>query len=162
MEEQQLQQALQQSQMERLLQLQEEERAHRRAWEEDEVRRQNAQRELEQRRWRALAVSNQMAINNAKVLHNQERHQRDHRAGLPYAEHSGWTDYPNLPHPQGPSEPTPYWPEAVGSSFIPILYQPPPQGESSPLDNYRDMLEALTGYPYQPNPPVNLNERYQR
>ncbi|KAM0067865.1 hypothetical protein Hdeb2414_s0002g00066311 [Helianthus debilis subsp. tardiflorus] len=39
MEEQQLQQALQRSQMERLLQLQEEERAHRRAWEEEEARR---------------------------------------------------------------------------------------------------------------------------
>ncbi|XP_021985555.1 stress response protein nst1-like [Helianthus annuus] len=162
MEEQQLQQALQRSQMERLLQLQEEDRARRRAWEEEEARRQNEQRELEQRRWRALAVSNQMAINNAKVLHDQERHQRDYQAGLPYAEHSGWTNYPNLPHPQGPSEPTPHWPEAVGSSFIPIPYQPPPQGEQSPLDNYKEMFEALTDYQYQPNPPVNPNERYQR
>ncbi|XP_035830023.1 uncharacterized protein LOC110944721 [Helianthus annuus] len=145
MEEQQLQQALQQSQMECLLQLQEEERAHRRAWEEEEARHQNAQSELEQRRWGALAFSNQMAINNAKVLHGQERHQRDYQAGHPFAEHSGWTDYPNLPHPQGPSDLTPHWPEAVDSSFIPIPYQPPPQGESSPLDNYRDMFEALTG-----------------
>ncbi|KAF5754044.1 hypothetical protein HanXRQr2_Chr17g0786841 [Helianthus annuus] len=160
LEEQQLQHALQQSQMECLLQLQEEEKAHRRAWEEEEARRQNAQRELDQRRWGALAFSNQMAINNAKVLHDQERNQRDYQAGLPYVEHSGWTDYPNLPRPQGPSDPTPHWPEAVGSSFIPMPYQPPPQGESSPLDNYRDM--SLTGYPYQPNPPVNTNERYQR
>ncbi|KAJ0881144.1 hypothetical protein HanRHA438_Chr10g0471141 [Helianthus annuus] len=50
MEEQQLQQALQRSQMECLLQLQEEDRARRRAWEEEEARRQNEQRELEQRR----------------------------------------------------------------------------------------------------------------
>ncbi|KAM0043601.1 hypothetical protein Hdeb2414_s0010g00343191 [Helianthus debilis subsp. tardiflorus] len=111
---------------------------------------------------RAMAFSNQMALNNFKVLHDQERHQRDYQAGLPYAEHSGWTNYPNLPHPQGSSDPTPHWPEAVGSSFVPMPYQPPPQQESSPLDNYRDMFEALTGYPYQPNPPVNPNERYQR
>ncbi|XP_022019342.1 uncharacterized protein LOC110919377 [Helianthus annuus] len=88
-----------------------------------------------------------MAINNAKVLHDQERHQRDYQAGLPYVEHSGWTDYPNLPHPQGPSDPTPHCPEAVGSSFIPIPYQPPPQGESSPLDNYRDMFERVVDGP---------------
>ncbi|KAJ0433949.1 hypothetical protein HanIR_Chr17g0875881 [Helianthus annuus] len=162
LEEQQLQHALQQSQMERMIQLQEEERAHRQRWEEEEARRQTAQRELDQRRWGAMAFSNQMAINNFKVLYDQERHQRDYQAGLPYAEHSGWTDYPNLPHPQGPSDPTPHWPEAVGSSFVPMPYQPPPQQESSPLDNYRDMFEALTGYPYQPNPPVNPNERYQR
>ncbi|KAM0067864.1 hypothetical protein Hdeb2414_s0002g00066301 [Helianthus debilis subsp. tardiflorus] len=103
-----------------------------------------------------------MAINNAKVLHDQERHQRYYQAGLPYVEHSGWIDYPNLPHLQGPSDPTPHWPEAVGSSFIPMPYQPPQQGESSPLDNYRNMIEALTGYPYQLNSPVNPNERYQR
>ncbi|KAJ0599389.1 hypothetical protein HanRHA438_Chr03g0106651 [Helianthus annuus] len=162
LEEQQLQHALQQSQMERMIQLQEEERAHRQAWEEEDARRRNAQAELDQRRWGALAFSNQMAINNFKVLHDQERHQRDYQAGLPYAEHSGWTDYPNLPHPRGPADPIPHWPEAVGSSFVPMPYQPPPQQESSPLDNYRDMLEALTGYPYQPNPPVNPNERYQR
>ncbi|KAF5823512.1 hypothetical protein HanXRQr2_Chr01g0039141 [Helianthus annuus] len=103
-----------------------------------------------------------MAINNAKVLHDQERHHRDYQAGLPYAEHSGWTNFPDLPYPQGPSDPTAHWPEAVGSSFVPIPYQPPPQGEQSPLDNYREMFEALTGYPYQPNPPMDPNERYQR
>ncbi|KAJ0863807.1 hypothetical protein HanPSC8_Chr12g0534341 [Helianthus annuus] len=73
-----------------------------------------------------------MAINNAKVLHDQERHHRDYQSGLPYAEHSGWTNYPDLPYPQGPSDPTPHRPEAVGSSFVPIPYQPPPQGEQSP------------------------------
>ncbi|KAJ0868330.1 hypothetical protein HanRHA438_Chr12g0573401 [Helianthus annuus] len=162
MEEQQLQQALQRSHMERLLQLQEEDMARRRAWEEDEVRRQNEHNELERRRWSALYVPNQMAINNAKFLHDQVRHQRDYEASRPYVEHSGWTDYPNLPVPRDPSVPAPHWPEAVGSSFILIPYQPPPQGEPSPLYNYREMFEALTGYPYQPNPPVDPNERYQR
>ncbi|KAJ0495276.1 hypothetical protein HanIR_Chr12g0607071 [Helianthus annuus] len=99
MEEQQLQQALQRSHMERLLQLQEEDMAQRRAWEEDEVRRQNERNELERRRWSALYVPNQMAINNAKILHDQVRHQRDYEASCPYVEHSGWTDYPNLPVP---------------------------------------------------------------
>ncbi|KAF5762332.1 hypothetical protein HanXRQr2_Chr16g0775501 [Helianthus annuus] len=161
-EEKQLFQAMQRSHMEQLAKMQEDEAARRWAWEEAEATRQNETRELEQRRWSALYVSQQMAINNAKVLHDQERHQRDYQAGLPYAEHSGWTNYPDLPHPQGPSDPTPHWPEAVGSSFIPIPYQPPPQGEQSPLDNYREMFEALTGYQYQPNPPVDPNERYQR
>ncbi|KAJ0745259.1 hypothetical protein HanPI659440_Chr10g0396801 [Helianthus annuus] len=161
-EEQQMFQAMQRSHMEQLAKMQEDEVARRRAWEEAEATRQNEARELERRRWSALYVSQQMAINNAKVLHEQERHQRDYQAGLTYAEHSGWTNYPDLPHPQGPSDPTSHWPEAVGSSFIQIPYQPPPQGEQSPLDNYREMFEALTGYPYQPNPPVDPNERYQR
>ncbi|KAJ0770759.1 hypothetical protein HanPI659440_Chr07g0261331 [Helianthus annuus] len=62
--------------MERLLQLQEEDMARRRAWEADEERRQNERNELERRRCSALYVSNQMVINNAKVLHDQERHQK--------------------------------------------------------------------------------------
>ncbi|XP_035836323.1 uncharacterized protein LOC118484657 [Helianthus annuus] len=148
-EEQQLFQAMQRSHMEQLAKMQEDEAARRRAWEEAEAMRQNEERELNRRRWSALYVSQQMAVNNAKVLPDQERHQRDYQAGLPYAEHLGWTNYPDLPHPQGPSDPTPHWPEAVGSSFIPIPYQPPPQGEQSPLDNYREMFEALS-IPAQP------------
>ncbi|KAJ0804284.1 hypothetical protein HanPI659440_Chr02g0036271 [Helianthus annuus] len=161
-EEQELFQVMQRSHMEQLAKMQEDEAARRRAWEEAAATRQQEERELNRRRWSAMYISQQMAINNAKVLHDQERHQRDYQAGLPYAEHSGWTNYPDLSHPQGPSDPTPHWPEAVGSSFIPIPYQPPPQGEQSPLDNYREMFEALTGYPYQPNPPMDPNERYQR
>ncbi|MFS7946034.1 hypothetical protein Hanom_Chr06g00531271 [Helianthus anomalus] len=88
-----------------------------------------------------------MAINNAKVLHDQKRHRRDYEAGLPYVEHVGWTDYSNLHVPRGPFDPSPHWPEAVGSSFIPIPYLSPPQGELGPLDNYREMFEALSGYP---------------
>ncbi|KAJ0745261.1 hypothetical protein HanPI659440_Chr10g0396821 [Helianthus annuus] len=113
-EEQQLFQAMQRSHMEQLAKMQEDEAARRRAWKEAEATRQNEARELERRHWNALYVSQQMAINNAKVLHDQDRHQRDYQAGLPYAEHSGWTNYPDLPHPQGLSDTTPHWPEAVG------------------------------------------------
>ncbi|KAJ0519557.1 hypothetical protein HanHA89_Chr11g0449991 [Helianthus annuus] len=162
MEEQEMFQAMQRSQMEHLAKMQEDEAARRRAWEEEEAAHRQQEAEANRRRWSAMYVSQQMAINNAKVLHDQERHHRDYLAGLPYTEHSGWTNYPDLPYPQGPSDPTPHWPEAVGSSFIPIPYQPPPQGEQSPLDNYREMFEALTGYPFQPNPPTDPNERYQR
>ncbi|KAJ0892210.1 hypothetical protein HanPSC8_Chr09g0363201 [Helianthus annuus] len=162
MEEQELFQAMQRSHMEQLAKQQEDEAARRRAWEEAETARRQQEEELNRRRWSAMYVSQEMALNNAKVLHDQERHHRDYQAGLPYAEHSGWTNYSDLPYPQGPSDPTPHWPEAVGSSFVPIPYQPPPQGEQSPLDNYREMFEALTGYPYQPNPPMDPNERYQR
>ncbi|KAJ0764802.1 hypothetical protein HanPI659440_Chr08g0296271 [Helianthus annuus] len=136
--------------------------AHIRAWEEREEKTRHDRNSVEDNRWSALYVAHETAINNAKILHDQERHQRDLEAGRPYVEHSGWTDYPNLPVPRGPSDPSPHWPEAVGSSFIPIPYQPPPQGGPSPLDNYREMFEALTGYPYQPNPPVDPNDRYQR
>ncbi|KAJ0456831.1 hypothetical protein HanIR_Chr15g0766931 [Helianthus annuus] len=122
MEEQQMQQALQRSQMERLIQMQEEETARRRAWEEREEKQRNERNTLEDHRWSALYVSNEIAINNAKVLHDQERHQRDYEAGLPYIEHAGWTDYSNLRVPRGPSYPSPHWPEAVGFSFNPITY----------------------------------------
>ncbi|MFS7986729.1 hypothetical protein Hanom_Chr11g01013711 [Helianthus anomalus] len=50
----------------------------------------------------------------------------------------------------------------MGSNFIPSQFQPSAQRESGPLDNYREMFEALIGYSYHPNPPVDLNERYQR
>ncbi|KAJ0530428.1 hypothetical protein HanLR1_Chr10g0367221 [Helianthus annuus] len=148
MEEQQMHQALQRSQMGQLIQMQEEETTRRQAWEEREEKQRNERNTLQDRRWSALYVSNEMAINNAKVLHDQERHQRDYEASLPYVEHVGWTDYSNLRVLRGPSDPSPHWPEAVGSSFIPLPYQPPAQGEPGPLDNYREMFEALTGYPY--------------
>ncbi|XP_035832905.1 golgin subfamily A member 6-like protein 22 [Helianthus annuus] len=112
MEEQELFQAMQRSHMEQLAKMQEDEAARRRAWEEAAAARQQEETELNRRCWSALYVSQQMAINNTKVLHNQERHQRDYQAGLPYTEHSGWTNYPDLPYPQGPSDPTPHWPEA--------------------------------------------------
>ncbi|XP_021979631.1 uncharacterized protein LOC110875735 [Helianthus annuus] len=99
-EEQELFQAMQRSHMEQLAKMQEDEAARRRAWEEAEATRRNEERELNRRRWSALYVSQQMAVNNAKVLHDQERHQRDYQVGLPYAEHSGWTNYPDLPYPQ--------------------------------------------------------------
>ncbi|MFS7962733.1 hypothetical protein Hanom_Chr08g00730021 [Helianthus anomalus] len=163
MEEQQMHQALERSQMEHLLQhQQQEEVARRRVWEENEERQRNEQNTLEGCRWSALYVSNELAINNAKVLHDLERHRRDYEAGLPYEEHVGWTDYANLPVPRCPPDPSPHWPEAVGSSFIPPQFQPPAQGEPAPLDNYQEMFEALNGYSYHPNPPVDLNERYQR
>ncbi|MFS7963278.1 hypothetical protein Hanom_Chr08g00736241 [Helianthus anomalus] len=144
MEDQQLFQALQRSQMEHLVQQQQEEVTRRREWEENEERLRNEQNTLEGRQWSALYVSTELAINNAKVLHDQERHRRDYEAGLPYAEHAGWTNYSNLLVSRGPSDPSPHWPEALG-----------------PLDNYREMFEALTGYSYHPNPPVDPNERYQ-
>ncbi|KAJ0852783.1 hypothetical protein HanRHA438_Chr14g0643671 [Helianthus annuus] len=161
MEEQQMFQALQRSQMEHLIQTQKQEATRRREWEENEEKQRNEQNALEARRWSALYVSTETAINNAKVLHDQELLQRDYEAGLPYVEHAGWTDYYNLRVPRGPSDPSPHWPEAVGSSFIPLPYQPPAQGEPGPLDNYREMFVALTGYPYLPNPPVDPNERCQ-
>ncbi|MFS8022462.1 hypothetical protein Hanom_Chr16g01439731 [Helianthus anomalus] len=67
----------------------------------------------------ALYTTQKLAINNSKVLHDQERHQWDWLAGLQYAEHSGWTDYLNRPVHQGLSDPSPHWLEGVGSSFIP-------------------------------------------
>ncbi|KAF5798146.1 hypothetical protein HanRHA438_Chr07g0299981 [Helianthus annuus] len=115
----------------------------------------------ERTQWSALWTAQELAINNAKVLHDQERHQRDWLDGLLYAEHSRWTDYSNLPVPRGPSDPSPHWPQRVGSSFIPPQFQPPVEGEQGPLDNYREMIEALTGYPYNPYPPVDPNQRYQ-
>ncbi|KAJ0865443.1 hypothetical protein HanRHA438_Chr12g0540551 [Helianthus annuus] len=144
--------------MEHLVQMQEQEVARRRVWEENEKRQRNEQNALEGRRWSVLYVSTEVAINNAKVLHDQERHRRDWEVGLPYAEHAGWADYSNLLIPRGPSDPSPHWPEAVGSSFIPPQFQPPGQGDPGPLDNYREMFEALTGYSYHPYPPVDPNE----
>ncbi|MFS7996805.1 hypothetical protein Hanom_Chr12g01134111 [Helianthus anomalus] len=98
-----------------------------------------------------MYISNELAINNAKVLHDQEQHRRDWEAGLPYAEHSGWTDYSNLPVPRGPSDPSPHWPEVVGSSFIPSQFQPLAEGESGPLDNYRDVRGSYR-IPVPPEP----------
>ncbi|MFS7999859.1 hypothetical protein Hanom_Chr12g01171561 [Helianthus anomalus] len=117
---------------------------------------------MEGRRWSALYVSNELAINNAKVLHDQEQHRGDWEAGLPYAEQVGWTDYSNLPVPRGPSDPSPHWPEAVGSSFVPPQLHPPAEGELCPLDNFREMFVTLTGYSYHPNPPIDPNEQYMR
>ncbi|MFS7978324.1 hypothetical protein Hanom_Chr10g00914191 [Helianthus anomalus] len=78
MEEQQLFQALQRSQMEQMVQQQQhQEVARRRAWEENEERQRVDQNTLEGRRWSALYISNELAIKNAKVLHDQERHWRD-------------------------------------------------------------------------------------
>ncbi|KAJ0699742.1 hypothetical protein HanOQP8_Chr10g0359481 [Helianthus annuus] len=144
-----------------MVQQQQQEVAIRRTWEENVERQRVEHNTLEGRRWSALYVSNELTINNAKVLHDQERHRRDWEAGLPNTEHSGWTDYSNLPVPRGPSDPSPHWPEAVGSSFVPPQFQSPAEGESGPLDNYREMFEALTSYSYHPNPPVDPNERYQ-
>ncbi|KAJ0469997.1 hypothetical protein HanIR_Chr14g0713941 [Helianthus annuus] len=93
MEEQELFQAMQRSHMEQLAKQQEDEAARRRAWEEAETARRQQEEELNRRRWSAMYVSQEMALNNAKVLHDQERHHRDYQAGLPYAEHSGWTNY---------------------------------------------------------------------
>ncbi|MFS8002808.1 hypothetical protein Hanom_Chr13g01206461 [Helianthus anomalus] len=140
MESQQLFQALQRSQMEHMVQQQQQDMARRQAWEENEERLRIELNTREDRRWGAM----------------------DWEAGLPYAEHSGWTDYSNLPVPRGPSDPSPHWPEAVGSSFISSQFQPSADGEPGPLENYREMFEALTGFPYHPNPPVDPNERYQR
>ncbi|XP_035830901.1 trichohyalin-like [Helianthus annuus] len=65
-EEQELFQAMQRSHMEQLAKMQEDEAARRRAWEEAEATRRHEERELNQRRWSALYVSQQMAVNNAK------------------------------------------------------------------------------------------------
>ncbi|MFS7996802.1 hypothetical protein Hanom_Chr12g01134081 [Helianthus anomalus] len=105
-----------------------------------------------------MYISNELAINNAKVLHDQEQHRRDWEAGLSYAEHSGWTDYSNLSVPRGPSDPSPHWSEVVGSSFISFQFLPLAEGEPGPLDNYREMFEALTaGRPERAIPLVTVS-----
>ncbi|MFS7986730.1 hypothetical protein Hanom_Chr11g01013721 [Helianthus anomalus] len=108
MEDEQFFQALQSSQMAHLVQQKQEEVTRRREWEENEERLRKEQNTLEGHRWSALYVSTELAINNAKVLHDLGRHRRDYEAGLPYAEHAGWTDYSNLPVPRGPSDPSPH------------------------------------------------------
>ncbi|MFS7911175.1 hypothetical protein Hanom_Chr02g00114961 [Helianthus anomalus] len=113
--------------------------------------------------WDTRESCTRMMIPYVQSLEHQAQlqiHWDTEEAGLPYVEHSVWTDYSNLPIPRGPSDPSPHWPEAVGSSFIPPHFQPPAEGESGTLDNYREMFEALTGYPYNPNPLVNPNERF--
>ncbi|KAJ0448855.1 hypothetical protein HanRHA438_Chr17g0831401 [Helianthus annuus] len=72
MEEQQLFQALQRSQMEQMVQQQQQEVARRRAWEENEERLRVEQNTMEGHRWSALYISNELTINNAKILHDQE------------------------------------------------------------------------------------------
>ncbi|MFS8034587.1 hypothetical protein Hanom_Chr17g01582911 [Helianthus anomalus] len=107
-------------------------------------------------------TNQELALNNAKALHDQERHHRDFLASLPYVKHSGWTRYEDLPIPTGPSDPSPHWPKGVGSSFIPPYVQPTAERESGPLDSWKEVMSALTGYSYNPYPPVDPNERYQR
>ncbi|MFS7953728.1 hypothetical protein Hanom_Chr07g00622011 [Helianthus anomalus] len=76
-EEQQLFQALQRSQMKHMVQKQQQEMARRRAWEKNKERLQIEQNTREERRWSAMYIPNELAINNAKVLHDQERHRKD-------------------------------------------------------------------------------------
>ncbi|KAJ0616230.1 hypothetical protein HanOQP8_Chr02g0076701 [Helianthus annuus] len=140
----------------------EQELACRQAWEQEQDRLRIEQNVREDKRWSALATIQELAVNNAKHLHDQERHQRDYMAGPPYSEHTPWTCYENHPVPHGPSDPSSHWPEGVGSSFIPPQFQQKTEGERGPLDDYWEMFESLTGYPYHPYPPVDPNERYQR
>ncbi|KAJ0743441.1 hypothetical protein HanPI659440_Chr10g0375821 [Helianthus annuus] len=77
MEEQQLFQALQRSQMEQMEQQRQQEVARKRVREEDQDRRRIEHNTREDRRWSTMYISNELAINNAKVLHDQEWHQRD-------------------------------------------------------------------------------------
>ncbi|MFS7933982.1 hypothetical protein Hanom_Chr05g00386161 [Helianthus anomalus] len=100
--------------MEQMVQQQQQELARKQAWEENEERLRIEQNIKQDRRWGAMYIANELAINNAKVLHEQERNQRDWEASLPYAEHSGWTDYSNLFVPRGPSDPSPHWPRGSG------------------------------------------------
>ncbi|MFS7919042.1 hypothetical protein Hanom_Chr03g00208261 [Helianthus anomalus] len=131
--------------------------ARRHAWEQEQESLRVAREALEDRRWATLATRQQIHINNLKHLHNQERHHRNYMAGLPYQPHTPWTNYTNLPVPRGPSDPSPHWPEGVGSSYVPPHLQPPVEGERAPLDDYREMMETLTGYPYNPYPSVDPN-----
>ncbi|KAF5760082.1 hypothetical protein HanXRQr2_Chr16g0749101 [Helianthus annuus] len=142
--------ALQQSHWEQ----EELQRAHelsrRLAWESEQDRPRVEREVLEDRRWMTTAVLHELVLNNAKDLQDQERHQRDYLASLPYQEHTPWTRYEDLLVPCGPSDPSPHWPEGVGSSFILAHLQPPAEGERGPLDDYHNMMTALTGYPYHP------------
>ncbi|MFS7903404.1 hypothetical protein Hanom_Chr01g00023621 [Helianthus anomalus] len=83
-------------------------------------------------------------------------------AGLEFQEHTPWTPYQDMPVPPGPSNQSPHWPEEVGSSFFPPQFQAPTKGERGHLDSFNEIMSALTGYPYQPYPRVDPNERYQR
>ncbi|MFS8001512.1 hypothetical protein Hanom_Chr13g01191251 [Helianthus anomalus] len=136
--------------------------ARRRAWEQKEERLRVAREALEDKRWATLATAQQIHINNLKHLHDQERHHRNYMAAPPYQPHTPWTNYENLPVPRGPSDPSPHWPEGVGSSYVPPHPQPLVEGERGPLDDFREMMETLTGYSYNPFPPVDPNEQYQR
>ncbi|MFS7993254.1 hypothetical protein Hanom_Chr12g01091951 [Helianthus anomalus] len=59
MEEQEMFQAMQRSQMEHLAKMQEDEEARRRAWEEAEAARRQQEQELERRRWSAMSDTNE-------------------------------------------------------------------------------------------------------
>ncbi|MFS8009838.1 hypothetical protein Hanom_Chr14g01290081 [Helianthus anomalus] len=120
----------------------EQELACRQAWEQKQVQLRIEQSVREDKRWSALATTQELAVNNAKPFHDQERHQRDYMAGLPYSEHTPWTCYENLPVPRGPSDPYPRWPEGVGSSFIPPQFQQTAEEEKGPLDDYRRCSRA--------------------
>ena len=161
-EEHQLFQAQQLSRMEQLEQLRIQENAQRRAWEEEQNRHRVEREGYEDRWWMTTAVDQHMALNNAKILHDRERHHRNLMAGLPFQQHTPWFDYENLPVPQGPSDPSPHWPEMSGSSFVPIQPLPPAEGEPGPFDDWKDMMSSLTRYPYNPYPPKDPNEQYQR
>ncbi|MFS7917192.1 hypothetical protein Hanom_Chr03g00186201 [Helianthus anomalus] len=53
-----------------------------------------------------------------------------------------------------------HWPQGVASSFVMIPMTPPAEGVL--LDNFNEMILALTSYPYQPYPLVDPTERYQQ
>ncbi|KAJ0715208.1 hypothetical protein HanPI659440_Chr13g0498471 [Helianthus annuus] len=136
--------------------------SQRRAWEQEQECLRVVREALEDRRWATTAIGQQIHINNTKYLHDQERHRRNYMVGLPYQPHTPSTNYADLLVPRGPSDPSPHWPEGVGSSYIPPHLHPPVEGERGPRDDYREMMETLTGYPYSPYPSVDPNEQYQR
>ncbi|MFS7934942.1 hypothetical protein Hanom_Chr05g00397591 [Helianthus anomalus] len=70
--------------------------------------------------------------------------------------------YEDIPIPTGPSQPAPGWPQGAASSFLPLQLQQPAKEEQGPLNDFNEMMSTLTGYPYQPYPLVDPNERYQR
>ncbi|KAJ0501004.1 hypothetical protein HanRHA438_Chr11g0495891 [Helianthus annuus] len=54
------------------------ESSRRQAWEHEQDRLRLKQNVRDDNRWRALATAQELAVNNAKHLHDQERHQRDY------------------------------------------------------------------------------------
>ncbi|MFS7911081.1 hypothetical protein Hanom_Chr02g00113821 [Helianthus anomalus] len=92
-------------------------------------------------------MAQQMAINNAHVLHYQELHQRDFETGQDFQQFTMWTRYEDLPIPTGPPQPAPGWPQGLASSFLPLQLQQPAEWEQGPLDDFHEMILALTGYP---------------
>ncbi|MFS8014199.1 hypothetical protein Hanom_Chr15g01341781 [Helianthus anomalus] len=67
-----------------------------RAWEDEQDQLRIERNALEDRRWMKVGTAQQIAINIAHLLHDQERRQRDLEAGRDYQEYVPWTYYATI------------------------------------------------------------------